>query len=310
MTDSSGPPFRADHVGSLLRPTSLLEARARHAAGRDRRRRAARRSRTTRSRDVVRMQAGRRAADGDRRRVPPRLLAHGLHLPLDGISQGPTRTIAGALPQRRAATSTSPRRRCRSTAASGSTQPIFGDGLRLLQSVGDRRQTPKLTIPSPSMVHYRGGPAAIDPSVYPDEDAFWDDLSAAYAEQVRRLAALGCTLPAARRHQPGLPQRPRSSGPSSPRRGGDAEHQHERYIRQINAALAGRPDGADGHHPHVPRQLPLVLGGRGRLRLRGRGAVRRAGGRRLLPRVRRRPLRRLRAAAVRAAGQARRARAW
>jgi len=33
MTDSSGPPFRADHVGSLLRPKNLLDARARHAAG-------------------------------------------------------------------------------------------------------------------------------------------------------------------------------------------------------------------------------------------------------------------------------------
>ena len=42
------------------------------------------------------------------------------------------------------------------------------------------------------MVHYRGGRAAIDPAVYPDEDEFWADLSAAYAEQMRRIAALGC----------------------------------------------------------------------------------------------------------------------
>ena len=68
--------------------------------------------------------------------------------------------------------------------------------------------TAKLTIPSPSMVHYRGGAAAIDPSVYPDVEQFWADLSAAYAEQVRAIAELGCTLPAARRHEPGLPERP------------------------------------------------------------------------------------------------------
>ena len=53
--------------------------------------------------------------------------------------------------------------------------------------------TPKLTMPSPSMVHYRGGPAALDPAVYPDIDQFWDDLSAAYAQQVAAMAALGCT---------------------------------------------------------------------------------------------------------------------
>jgi 5-methyltetrahydropteroyltriglutamate--homocysteine methyltransferase len=43
------------------------------------------------------------------------------------------------------------------------------------------------------MVHYRGGPAAIDPDVYPDIEEFWSDLSAAYAEEVRRLGELGCT---------------------------------------------------------------------------------------------------------------------
>jgi 5-methyltetrahydropteroyltriglutamate--homocysteine methyltransferase len=43
------------------------------------------------------------------------------------------------------------------------------------------------------MVHYRGGAAAIDPAVYPDEDAFWGALSAAYASQVRGIAAAGCT---------------------------------------------------------------------------------------------------------------------
>ena len=52
---------------------------------------------------------------------------------------------------------------------------------------------PKLTIPSPSMVHYRGGAAAIDPTVYPDVEEFWNDLSAAYAEELRRLGELGCT---------------------------------------------------------------------------------------------------------------------
>ena len=50
----------------------------------------------------------------------------------------------------------------------------------------------KQTIPSPNMVHYRGGPASIDPKVYPDIEEFWADLAAAYADEVARLAALGC----------------------------------------------------------------------------------------------------------------------
>jgi 5-methyltetrahydropteroyltriglutamate--homocysteine methyltransferase len=92
------------------------------------------------------------------------------------------------------------------------------------------------------MVHYRGGRASIDASVYPELDAFWADLTAAYREQVRRVAELGCPYlqfddtslaylndPAQREHVREI--------------GGDAEHQHEAYIRHINEALAGRPDG-------------------------------------------------------------------
>jgi len=92
------------------------------------------------------------------------------------------------------------------------------------------------------MVHYRGGQAAIDRSVYPDLDEFWDDLSAAYAEQVRRIAELGCTY-----LQTDDTSSPTSNDPRQRAmiadRGDDAEHQHERYIRQINAAIADRPAG-------------------------------------------------------------------
>jgi 5-methyltetrahydropteroyltriglutamate--homocysteine methyltransferase len=90
-------------------------------------------------------------------------------------------------------------------------------------------------------VHYRGGRAAIDERVYPDMDAFWDDLTSAYAEQVRRLAELGCTYlqlddtslaylndPAQRALQAAA--------------GSDSEHQHELYIRNINKAISGRPE--------------------------------------------------------------------
>jgi 5-methyltetrahydropteroyltriglutamate--homocysteine methyltransferase len=91
------------------------------------------------------------------------------------------------------------------------------------------------------MVHYRGGRAAIDASVYPDLDEFWGDLTGAYAEEVRRLGEAGCSYlqfddtslaylndPEQRRHVAEI--------------GGDAEHQHEAYIKHINEALAGRPE--------------------------------------------------------------------
>ena len=68
---------------------------------------------------------------------------------------------------------------------------IFGDDFAFLRD-SVTTAVPKLTIPSPSMVHYRGGRAAIDETVYPDLDAFWADLTAAYREEVRRLGELGC----------------------------------------------------------------------------------------------------------------------
>ncbi len=71
-------------------------------------------------------------------------------------------------------------------------EPIFSDAFTFLRATATAA-TPKLTIPSPSMVHYRGGRAAIDPEVYPDLDQFWDDLSAAYTAEVAALAAAGCT---------------------------------------------------------------------------------------------------------------------
>ncbi|HEY6591616.1 MAG TPA: 5-methyltetrahydropteroyltriglutamate--homocysteine S-methyltransferase, partial [Actinomycetota bacterium] len=97
-------------------------------------------------------------------------------------------------------------------------------------------------IPSPSMVHYRGGPAAIDRDVYPDTEEFWSDLSAAYAEQVRRLGELGCTYLQFDDTSLAYLNDPEQRAEIA-RRGDDAEHLHERYVRQINKALAGKPDG-------------------------------------------------------------------
>jgi hypothetical protein len=85
MTSMLHPPFRADHVGSLLRPPELLEARATSPPARSTPRAA--RDRGRGDPRGVRCRRG-RAAGGDRRRVPPRLVAHGLHLPARRHHQG------------------------------------------------------------------------------------------------------------------------------------------------------------------------------------------------------------------------------
>ena len=123
----------------------------------------------------------------------------------------------------------------------GVSETIFGDDFAFVRDTA-QRATPKLTIPSPSMVHYRGGRAAVDPEVYPDLDAFWSDLTAAYADEVRRLGELGCTYlqfddtSLAYLNDPEQREHVRQIG-------GDAEHQHEAYIRHINESLADRPAG-------------------------------------------------------------------
>ena len=127
--------------------------------------------------------------------------------------------------------------------------------------------TPKLTIPSPSMVHYRGGRAAIDAAVYPDLEQFWDDLIAAYADEVRALGDLGCTYLQLDDTSLAYLNDPRQRELIASL-GGDREHQHELYIRNINRVLAAKPPGMRDHDAHVSRQLPLVVGGRGRLRFR------------------------------------------
>src|SRR6202034_4402720 len=101
---------------------------------------------------------------------------------------------------------------------------------------------PKLTIPSPNMVHYRGGPAAIDTDVYPDIEEFWSDLSAAYAERVRRLGELGCQYLQFDDTSLAYLNDPAQRAEIA-QRGDDAEHLHLRYIRQINDALVGKPAG-------------------------------------------------------------------
>jgi 5-methyltetrahydropteroyltriglutamate--homocysteine methyltransferase len=238
MAARSTPPFRADHVGSLLRPPQLLRAREQFAAGTIDAE-ALRAVEDDAIREVIARQQDlglQSATDGEFRRASWHM---DFIYALGGTRQADERmkvvfhNAQGDLEFSPAALRIDERITL--------PQTIFADAFTFLKD-NVSTATAKLTIPSPSMVHYRGGRAAINQQVYPDLDQFWDDLSAAYAEQVRGLAELGCTYlqfddtSLAYLNDPQQRELVASIG-------GDAEHQHERYIKQINASLADRPAG-------------------------------------------------------------------
>jgi len=238
MSPRTTPPFRADHVGSLLRPPALLKAREDFKAGSidaDE----LRGVEDEAIRDVVRKQEEvglQSATDGEFRRASWHM---DFIYQLGGISTAQDhikvqfRNAEGTIEFSPAALHVEQRVALR--------EPIFAEAFEFVQDAVTTA-TPKLTIPSPSMVHYRGGRAAVNEDVYPDMDDFWNDLTSAYADEVKALGDLGCTYlqfddtslaylndPKQREHIASL--------------GGDAEHQHETYIRHINEALQERPEG-------------------------------------------------------------------
>jgi 5-methyltetrahydropteroyltriglutamate--homocysteine methyltransferase len=233
------PPFRADHVGSLLRPPELLQARADAAAGiiapgqlravEDEAIAAA----VRRQQDVGLATA----TDGELRRESWHM---DFIYQLGGVARVQDDTIRVAFHSRDGQFEWAPPS-AHVVAPLRLQHTIFGDDFAFLRDTVTTG-TAKLTIPSPSMVHYRGGRSAIASSVYPDLEEFWADLAAVYADEVRRLYDLGCRYlqlddtslayvndPAQRRHIAEI--------------GGDPEHQHEQYIANINKAIAGRPAG-------------------------------------------------------------------
>jgi 5-methyltetrahydropteroyltriglutamate--homocysteine methyltransferase len=232
------PPFRADHVGSLLRPPALLRAREEHAGGRL----SAEDLRTAEDdaiAEVVKMQEEvglQSATDGEFRRTSWHM---DYIYQLGGITKADENLTVrftnpeGDIEFTSAALKVSDKVRL--------THTIFGDHFRALEELVTTAK-PKLTIPSPNMVHYRGGPAAIDPSVYPDVEEFWSDLAAAYADEVARLGELGCTYLQFDDTSLAYLNDPRQRAMIT-QRGDDAEHLHLRYIRQINQALAHKPAG-------------------------------------------------------------------
>ena len=237
MSARTKPPFRADHVGSLLRPPEVLKAREDRAAGTidDA---ALKEIEDAAIRDVIRRQEAvglKSITDGEFRRESWHM---DFIYALGGITKVQDDTIHVHFENAERQYDWAPPS-AHVTSAVTLPRTIFAEHFAFLRD-NVEHGTPKLTIPSPSMVHYRGGRSAIDASVYPDLDAFWADLTDAYAAEVRGLAELGCTYlqlddtslayvndPRQREHIAEI--------------GGDPEHQHEAYIANINRAIADRP---------------------------------------------------------------------
>jgi 5-methyltetrahydropteroyltriglutamate--homocysteine methyltransferase len=238
MSRRTSPPFRADHVGSLLRPQRLLDARDDFAAGRI----TAAELRSVEDQEIpgaVRMQEEvglQSATDGEFRRTTWHM---DFIYALGGISMAPGNLAvkfvnpSGTIEWTPAALHVGSKVRLDNT--------IFGEDFTFLKS-HVTTAVPKLTIPSPNMVHYRGGPAMLDPDVYPDMEEFWADLAAAYADEVRRLSELGCTYLQFDDTSLAYLNDPAQRAEIA-ERGEDAEHMHLRYIKQINAAVKDKPAG-------------------------------------------------------------------
>ncbi|HEV8475000.1 MAG TPA: 5-methyltetrahydropteroyltriglutamate--homocysteine S-methyltransferase [Methylomirabilota bacterium] len=184
---SPRPPFRADHVGSLLRPPALKALRDRRDAGQAS---AAdvRAAEDAAIRDAVALQEAvglQGITDGELRR---RSWHMDFLLQLGGWSTS-GRSLGVAF---RAGDGEIHFTRPELTISGRVTRPapIFVEPFRFLASITAR--TPKLTLPSPNMLYSQVGRANIDRAVYPDLDAFVEDLAAAYRAEIADLYAAGC----------------------------------------------------------------------------------------------------------------------
>jgi 5-methyltetrahydropteroyltriglutamate--homocysteine methyltransferase len=180
----SKPPFRADHVGSLLRSAPLKEARAR----RERKEITAEQLKEIEDREIAALIKKQEAVglrsitDGEYRRA---FWNYDFLGALDGVEAYlGERKIAFQGPQPKPIM-------LRVTGKLGAFHghPMI-DHFKFVQQHTSR--TPKMTIPSPSSLHFRYGRSAVPESIYPDMDEFYRDLGQSYRKAVRAFAEAGC----------------------------------------------------------------------------------------------------------------------
>ncbi len=186
--NSSKPPFRADHVGSLLRPAELKNAREKAKSGAL----GASRLKEIEDRQIRKAIAMQEAAglqavtDGEFRRafwhtdfltgfdgIVATQGQYALKFHGEGGAEGETRSmmvVNGKVKR---------------------SKPIVVEPFRFLKA--HTSKTAKLCIPAPTYLHMRGGRKVVDAKAYPDIEEFWSDITHAYREEIRDLAAAGCS---------------------------------------------------------------------------------------------------------------------
>lgn len=179
------PPFRADQVGSLLRPAYLLAARDQAAKGEigpDELRKVEDRAIA----EIVRKQEDlgfEGITDGEMRRA---------YFHLDFLSKLEGVTVTGNIAANSEAEKnvgwTPPKLSV--TGKLRHVNPIQVEDFKVLHSLTSR--TAKVAIPSPTMLHFRGGRAAIDAEAYPDLEPFFADLAQCFRDEIEALYAAGC----------------------------------------------------------------------------------------------------------------------
>jgi 5-methyltetrahydropteroyltriglutamate--homocysteine methyltransferase len=232
----SKPPFRADHVGSFLRPKALLEAReARRAGTIDDA--ALRTVEDAAIRDIVRFQEDlglRGITDGEFRRT---------YFHIDFLTQLEGVETKGGIQVKFHSNTGDVDFAPPVMQVTGKVRhvnDIQRADFEFLKSVTTR--VPKVTIPSPTMLHFRGGRAAISREAYPDLDAFYADVAQAYRDELAALGRAGCTyVQLDDTNLAYLCDEKMREGARA--RGDDPNELPRRYAALINAAIADRPAG-------------------------------------------------------------------
>jgi len=235
MLARTKPPFRADHVGSLIRPDALIEARAAAERGEVAPAELARIQHDA-IRDVVRLQQDigfRLATDGEYNRT---FWQRDFLLKFQNVKQVASKLTVRFHSAAGARDHSPPTLKV--TGKLARPHGIFVDDFRFLKSVA--RGTPKITIPSPTTMHFRGGRDAVDAKAYPDMDDFYADLARVYREEIHDLAQAGCRylqideVNLAYLCDPELRAQVRNIGE-------EPETLPKTYARLLNDTIAGRP---------------------------------------------------------------------
>jgi 5-methyltetrahydropteroyltriglutamate--homocysteine methyltransferase len=232
MSQRTKPPFRADHVGSLLRPPALKEARAKHAKGEiddaalkaveDREIVAA-----IKKQEDVGLKL---ATDGEFRRS---WWQFDFYKDLDGMelySTGQGITFAGV---------TTKAESVRVVGKIGFSGHPHIEHFKFVKA--HTKVTPKMTIPAPSTLHFRQGRQSISKEVYPDLDAYFDDVAKAYQKAIRAFYDAGCRYLQIDDTAWSMICDPKERE-NSAKRGDDVGSLPQKYLEVTNKALAGKPN--------------------------------------------------------------------